>query len=46
VGPWILGESFSLADVSWLVIFQRLVQVDSLHLFTGEGRRPQCTEYW
>jgi glutathione S-transferase len=45
-GPWILGDVFSLADVSWLVIFQRLVQVDALHVFTGEGLRPECTAYW
>ncbi len=45
-GPWILGDAFSLADVSWLVIFERLEQVDSLHLFLGEGRRPACTAYW
>ena len=45
-GPWILGETFSLADVSWLVIFERLVQVDCLHVFTGEGRRPGCGAYW
>jgi glutathione S-transferase len=45
-GPWILGDLFSLADVSWLVIFQRLVQVDALHVFTGGGLRPECTAYW
>jgi glutathione S-transferase len=45
-GPWILGETFSLADVSWLVIFERLVQADCLHAFVGEGRRPECEAYW
>jgi glutathione S-transferase len=45
-GPWILGEMFSLADVSWLVVFERLVQADCLHVFMGEGRRPQCAAYW
>jgi len=45
-GPWILGETFSLADVSWLVIFERLVQADCLHVFVGEGRRPACAAYW
>ena len=39
-GPWILGAHFSLADVSWLVIFERLAQVDCLHLFVGDGRLP------
>ena len=45
-GPWILGGTFSLADVSWLVIFERLAQVDALHLFTGEEKRPGCSAYW
>ena len=45
-GPWILGESFSLADVSWLVIFERLAQADYLHVFLGPGHRPHCAAYW
>ncbi len=43
-GPWILGETFSLADVSWLVIFERLVQTDCLHVFLAD--RPECAAYW
>jgi glutathione S-transferase len=45
-GPWVLGEAFSLADVSWLVIFERLAQVDLLHVLVGGGRRPHCAAYW
>jgi glutathione S-transferase len=45
-GPWILGDTFSLADVSWLVIFERLAQVDNLQLLLGGGRRPACSAYW
>jgi len=45
-GPWILGESFSLADVSWLVIFERLTQADVSHVFVGAGRRAACAAYW
>ena len=45
-GPWILGEPFSLADVSWLVIFERLAQVDCLDTFTGGDLRPACAAYW
>ena len=44
--PWILGEAFSLADVSWLVIFERLVQVDALGVFLGHDQRPLCATYW
>lgn len=45
-GPWILGETFSLADVSWLVIFERLAQADCLQVFVGDGSRPACAAYW
>jgi glutathione S-transferase len=45
-GPWILGEDFSLADVGWLVIFERLAQADCLHVFVGGGRRARCAAYW
>lgn len=44
-GPWLLGETFTLADVSWLVIFERLRQVDAEPAFLGE-RRPRCAAYW
>jgi glutathione S-transferase len=45
-GPWILGEQFTLADVSWLVIFERLRQTDAEAVFLGDGKRPQLTAYW
>jgi glutathione S-transferase len=45
-GPWLLGASYSLADVSWLVIFERLAQADYLHVFLGDGKRPGCDNYW
>ena len=45
-GPWILGEDFSLADVGWLVIFERLRQADAEGIFLGADRRPLCSAYW
>ena len=45
-GPWILGETFSLADVSWLVLFERLVQADALGVFVRDDLRPACAAYW
>ncbi len=45
-GPWILAETFSLADVSWLVVFERLAQVDALHVFVSAEERPACAAYW
>lgn len=45
-GPWILGDTYSLADVSWLVIFERLRQADSLKAFCNNTRHPLCRDYW
>ena len=45
-GPWILGEKFSLADVSWLVLFERLVQAETLAIFVRDDQRPACAAYW
>jgi glutathione S-transferase len=45
-GPWILGDPYSLADVSWLVIFERLAQLDTLHAFAADGLRPGCAAYF
>lgn len=45
-GPWILGEQYTLADVSWLVIFERLRQADSLQTFCNNALHPLCASYW
>ena len=45
-GPWILGSQFTLADVGWVVILERLREADSLHVFLGGGRRPAVTAWW
>lgn len=44
-GPWILGASFSLADVSWMVIFERLREADWEAVFLTESR-PRTKKYW
>ncbi len=28
------------------MIFERLLQADSLHVFVDEDRRPECAAYW
>jgi glutathione S-transferase len=43
---WILGEQFTLADVSWVVIFERLRECDYEHVYLGDGKRPYVTDYW
>ncbi len=45
-GPWILGDTFSLADVSWLVIFERLRQADAEQALIGDDKRRLCAAYW
>ena len=45
-GPWILGSQFSLADVSWLVILERLLQADSLQIYVGGDQRVKTAQYW
>jgi len=45
-GPWLLGNQFTLADVSWLAIFERLEQADLLHVLVDRERLPQCAAYW
>jgi len=45
-GPWILGERYSLADVSWSAIFERLAQVDCEHVLVRGELRPECAKYW
>ncbi len=45
-GPWIAGECFTLADVSWVVILDRLAEADWDRYFWGNGRRPTVAAYW
>jgi glutathione S-transferase len=45
-GPWIAGERFTLADVSWAVILDRLVEADWDGHFWADGRRPAIAAYW
>jgi glutathione S-transferase len=45
-GPWITGEAFTLADVSWTVLLDRLAEVDWAEYFWGDGRRPAVRAYF
>ena len=44
-GPWILGSEFSLADVSWAVMLERIAEADWEERFLTE-RRPELAAYW
>lgn len=44
-GPWIAGAQFTLADVSWTVIFERLREADWLAELVGPAR-PRVGAYW
>jgi len=45
-GPWIAGDRYTLADVSWVVILDRLAEADWDEFFWGSGRRPIVAAYW
>ena len=45
-GPWIAGNAFTLADVSWMVILDRLVEADWEARLWGGKRRPAIAGYW
>jgi glutathione S-transferase len=45
-GPWIAGERFTLADVSWVVILDRLAEADWDQYFWGGDKRPAIAAYW
>lgn len=43
--PWIAGSEFSLADVSWAVIFDRLREADWTGILASE-QRPCVSDWW
>lgn len=45
-GPWIAGDQFTLADVSWVVILDRLVEADWNAYLWGRNQRPTIAAYW
>jgi glutathione S-transferase len=45
-GAWIAGDRFTLADVSWVVILDRLAEADWADRFWSGGRRPAVAAYW
>lgn len=45
-GPWLAGDRFTLADVSWIVILDRIVEVDWEAYFWSSGKRPHVAAYW
>ena len=43
---WVCGDTFTLADVSWMAILERIDEVDWTGLFFGEDKRPTTFAYW
>jgi len=43
---FVCGATFTLGDVSWMAIFERLNEVDWIDLFLGDGQRPKVAVYW
>jgi glutathione S-transferase len=44
-GDWIVGAQFTLADVSWAVIFDRLREADWTDVLES-ARRPRLGQWW
>lgn len=45
-GPYVMGAPFTLADVGWMVIFERLRQASCEAVFLDASRRPRVAAYW
>lgn len=45
-GPWIAGERITLADISWIVILDRIMEADWDEYFWGGDKRPVVAAYW
>jgi|TARA_B100000315_G_C14574115_1_gene587093 glutathione S-transferase len=45
-GPWIMGEQYTLADVGWLVILERIRQASCENVFLDPVDRPHVAAYW
>jgi len=45
-GPWIMGEQFTLADVGWVVILERIRQASAENVFLDPKDRPHVAAYW
>ncbi|MEE3328393.1 MAG: glutathione S-transferase family protein, partial [Myxococcota bacterium] len=43
---FICGESFTLADVGWMAILERIDEVDWIPFFFGDEKRPRTLAYW
>jgi glutathione S-transferase len=43
---WIVGEQFTLADISWMVIFDRLQEAGWTNHFLGGNTFPLVQAYW
>ncbi|MEM6931513.1 MAG: glutathione S-transferase family protein [Myxococcota bacterium] len=44
--PWLVGASFTLADVSWMALLDRLRELELVGRFVDADRRPRVAAYW
>ncbi len=44
--PWIVGQQYTLADISWMVLFDRLMEADSIEYFLSGNTYPYVQTYW
>lgn len=45
-GPWIVGDTFTLADIGWMVIFARMAEQDTLDVFLDGRKYRAIAAYW
>ncbi len=45
-GPWIMGDQFTLADVSWMGVLERLREADWEVYYLSEQQYPKLEQYW
>ena len=43
---WLCGDTFTLADINWMPIFERLDEADWSELLLNAEKRPAVAAYW
>ena len=44
-GPWLAGESYSLADATWTPFVHRMLLL-GMDGYWADGRRPRMADWW
>lgn len=44
--PWIMGAQYTLADVSWMAVLERLREADWIEYYLRDNQYPNVNNYW